>query len=59
MFRLFKKKSKADILKKKYNKLLEESYKLSHTDRTASSLKAAEAEEVMKEIEGLEKKNEG
>jgi len=56
MFRLFKKKSKADILKKKYNKLLEESYKLSHTDRTASSLKAAEAEEVMKEIEGLEKK---
>jgi len=57
MFGLFKKKSKADILKKKYNKLLEESYKLSHTDRTASSLKAAEAEEVMKEIEGLEEGN--
>jgi len=55
MFGLFKKKSKADILKKKYNKLLEESYKLSHTDRTASSLKAAEAESVMKEIEALEK----
>lgn len=57
MFGLFKKKSKAVVLKKKYNKLLEESYKLSHTDRKASSLKAAEAEEMMKEIELLEQQN--
>lgn len=57
MFGLFKKKSKVEILKKKYNKLLEESYKLSHTDRTASSFKAAEAEEVMKEIELLQQQN--
>lgn len=57
MFGLFKKKSKADVLKKKYNKLLEESYRLSHTDRTASSFKAAEAEEVLKEIALLEQQN--
>ncbi len=54
MFGLFKKKSKSEVLKKKYEKLLEESYKLSHTDRTASSMKAAEAEEVLKEMEALD-----
>ena len=57
MFGLFKKKSKVAVLKKKYNKLLGESYQLSHTNRTTSSLKAAEAEEVMKEIELLEPQN--
>jgi hypothetical protein len=58
MFGLFKKKSKSDMLKKKYEKLLEESYKLSHTDRTASSLKAAEADEVLKEMEKLNSQSE-
>ena len=53
MFGLFKKKSKSEVLKKKYEKLLEESYQLSHTNRTASSMKAAEAEEVLKEMEAL------
>lgn len=57
MFGLFKKKSKSDKLKKKYEKLIEESYKLSHTDRTASSMKAAEADDVLKEIEQLEQQN--
>jgi hypothetical protein len=58
MFGLFKKKSKSEMLKKKYEKLLEESYKLSHTDRTASSLKAAEADEVLKEMEKLNSQSE-
>ena len=57
MFGLFKKKSEADKLREKYKKLMEESYHLSHTDRKASSFKAAEAEEVLKQIELLEKES--
>ncbi len=53
MFGLFKKKSKREVLTKKYQKLMEESYKLSHTNRKASDDITAEAEEVMKEIEQL------
>lgn len=53
MFGLFKKKSKKDILNKKYKKLMEESYQLSHSDRKASDLKRAEAEDVLKEIDAL------
>jgi hypothetical protein len=41
-------------LEKKYQKLLEESYKLSHVDRKKSDLKAAEAEELRKEIDAME-----
>ncbi len=51
MLGLFKKKSKKEKLQQKYNKLLDESYKLSHTDRKASDLKRAEAEAVYAEIE--------
>jgi hypothetical protein len=56
MFGLFKKKekSKVDILNEKYRKLLDESYRLSHTNRKESDLKRAEAEEVLKELEGLD-----
>lgn len=54
MFSFFKKKSKKDKLKDKHNKLMEEAYKLSHTDRAASSAKYAEADEVQKEILRLE-----
>jgi len=53
MFGLFKKKSKKDILNKQYKKLMEESYQLSHSDRRASDLKRAEAEELLKEIDAL------
>ena len=53
MFGLFKKKSEKEKLQKKYRKLLEESYKLSHTNRSASDQKAAEAEAVLKQIEDL------
>ena len=54
MFGLSKKKSKRDQLLEKYNKLTEEAYRLSHTDRKASDLKTAEAQEVLKELEQLE-----
>jgi hypothetical protein len=42
-------------LEKKYKKLLDESYRLSHTDRKASDLKAAEADEIRRQLEALEK----
>lgn len=53
MFGLFKKKSEKDKLEEKYRKLIDESYKLSHTNRTASDQKAAEADAVLKQIEGI------
>ncbi len=37
----------------RYRKLMEESYRLSHTDRKASDDKAAEADAILKEIEQL------
>jgi len=53
MFGLFKKKSKAEILQKKYEKLLKEAYELSTVDRSKSDQKTFEANEVLKEIEAL------
>jgi len=52
MFGLFKKDPKAK-LEAKYKSLLEEAFRLSKTDRTASDAKTAEAEEVLREIEKL------
>jgi hypothetical protein len=54
MFGLFKKKSEVDILNDKYKKLMDESYRLSHTNRKESDLKRAEAEEVLNKIEALQ-----
>ncbi len=54
MFGLFKKKTEKEKLLDKYNKLLKESYNLSTSDRKASDLKRAEAEELVKEIEQLD-----
>lgn len=56
MFGLFKKKSEADKLNDKYKKLLKESHQLSTSNRQLSDLKIAEANEVLKKIELLEKK---
>ena len=53
MFSLFKKKSEVEKLQGKYKKLLEESYKLSHSNRAASDEKAAEAENILQQIEAL------
>ncbi|WMX13056.1 MULTISPECIES: Lacal_2735 family protein [unclassified Aureispira] len=53
MFGWFKKKTKKEILEAKYKKLMEESFRLSHIDRAASTQKNAEAEKVLEEIEQL------
>jgi len=45
-------------LEKKYQQLLEEAYRLSHSNRKKSDLKRAEAEEISLQIDALEKKNE-
>lgn len=53
MFGLFGKKDPIAQLQKKYNRLMEESYKLSTTNRQASDEKRSEAEDVLAEIEKL------
>lgn len=55
MFKIFKKSKPEDKLKKKYKQLIEESFKLSKVNRTASDAKQAEAQEILKQIEDLEK----
>jgi hypothetical protein len=53
MFGLFKKKSEKEKLQVQYKKLVEEAYKLSHTNRAESDKKTAEADELLKKIEAL------
>ena len=55
MFGLFKKKSELEKLQEQYQKLINESYELSHRDRKSADLKAAEAFELSKKIEDLQK----
>jgi len=43
------------MLQSKYKKIMEEAYRLSTINRTESDLKYAEADEVMKEIELIQK----
>lgn len=57
MFGLFKKKSESDKLNEKYQKLMEESYKLSTSNRTLSDQKAQEANEVLQKIESIQAEN--
>ena len=44
-----------ESLQKKYNQLMEESYKLSHSNRKKSDMKRGEAEEIGKRLDELEK----
>jgi len=53
--KLFKRKTELEKLNDKYNSLMEESYKLSRTNRTKSDEKTFEADKVMSEIVRLEK----
>jgi len=53
MFGLFKKKSPIEKLQLEYKRLMEQSFQLSTSDRTASDAKRAEAEEIAKKIEAL------
>jgi len=55
MFSLFEKKTEKEKLQEKYKKLMQEAYKLSHSNRKASDAKTAEAEKIFKKIESLEK----
>mgnify|MGYP006097874533 CR=1 FL=1 len=55
MFGLFKKKSEKDKLQEQYKKLLQESFELSKSNRTASDAKQAAADVVLKKMEALEK----
>ena len=54
MFGLFKKKTELEKLQDQYVKLLDESYKLSHSDRKASDLKALEADQLLNKITALQ-----
>jgi len=53
MLGLFKKKTEAEKLNKKYDNLMQEGYELSTVNRKASDAKYAEADQVMKQIENL------
>ncbi|MCH2233741.1 MAG: Lacal_2735 family protein [Crocinitomicaceae bacterium] len=55
MFSLFKKKNPIDKMYKRYEALMAESHKLSTSNRSASDAKAKEADDLLKEIEVLEK----
>lgn len=55
MFSFFKKKSEIEILQEKYQKLMQESHKLSTINRAESDKKYAEAEEIAKKIQELKK----
>ena len=55
MFSIFKKKSPIEKLHKKYQELMSEAHRLSTINRTQSDEKMAEANEVMIEMEQLEK----
>ncbi len=46
--------NKKKKLEAKYQKLSEEAFRLSHTDRMKSDLKTAEADAVLKELEAIE-----
>jgi len=55
MFSFFKKQSPLEKLEKQYKALLEEAFVLSKTNRIASDKKQAEANEILLEIEKLQK----
>ncbi len=55
MLGLFKKKSKLDVLQKKYEQLMSEWHKLSSIDRAKSDEKYAQAQKILMEIEVLQK----
>lgn len=53
MFSLFKKKTKKEKLQVQYEKLMKESFELSTVNRSKSDAKAADADEIMKQIESM------
>ena len=55
--KIFKRKSQVDKLNDKYDLLMKEAYKLSKINRTESDKKYLEADNVLSEIELLNKSN--
>ena len=55
MFGIFKTKSEADRLQEKYGKLMAKWHKLSTTNRAESDKAYAEAQEMLQQIDELEK----
>jgi hypothetical protein len=53
MFGIFKKKTELEKLQEQYQKLINESYQLSHSDRKAADSKAMQAFEVSRKIDEL------
>ena len=51
---MFGSKSEKEKLEAKYHKLSQESFKLSTIDRKKSDIKAAEADEVRKQLDALD-----
>ena len=51
---MFGSSNEKEKLQKKYNQLMEESYKLSHSNRKKSDMKRGEAEEIGKLLDELE-----
>jgi len=56
MFGLFKKKSEIEVLQKKYEKVMQQWHALSSINRAQSDKKYAEAEDILKKIESLQKR---
>jgi len=56
MLGLFKKKTDKEKLMDQYKKLMDQSFNLSKTDRTASDKKYAEAQEFIAQIDKMEGK---
>jgi len=52
---LFKKKSPTEKLEKKYRDLMSQAHKMSTTNRAQSDALVAEAEEVLKQIDAIQK----
>ncbi|MBU2938808.1 Lacal_2735 family protein [Lacinutrix sp. C3R15] len=55
MFGLFKRKTKAEKLQEKYNKLMKQWHELSSTNRAESDKKYTEANAILEQIENLKK----
>ena len=49
-------KNSKEKLEKKYHRLMQEAYELSHVDRKKSDAKYAEAEEIQKQIDDSQRK---
>lgn len=56
MFGLFKKKTEREVLLEKYKKLMDESFKLSKSDRSAGDKKYADAQEIIAKVDKMDGK---